>query len=142
MVNPQTLAFILSTLQDSQNKLAILANYTREEFLQDFTRVESAKHLLQVSIECCLDLAHHIVADEGYRPPQSSYDAFKILNENNILPDDFMPTLRQMVSFRNRVVHLYWNVDDTTIYDIIRNNRQDFERFVGYILQFYQKSKD
>jgi len=29
-----------------------------------------------------------------------------------------MPTLRRMVSFRNRVVHLYWDVDDATVYRI------------------------
>ena len=62
-----------------------------------------------------------------------------VLNEENILPDDFMPTLRQMVSFRNRVVHLYWDVDDATIYDIIKNNLGDFETFVEYILNFTQK---
>jgi uncharacterized protein YutE (UPF0331/DUF86 family) len=45
-----------------------------------------------------------------------------VLNEEGILPDDFMPTLRQMVSFRNRVVHLYWDMDDATIYDILQRN--------------------
>jgi len=65
MVDPQTLATILSNLRDHLGKLAILAAFPQEAFTQDFTKVESAKHLLQVSIECCLDIAHHIVADEG-----------------------------------------------------------------------------
>ena len=113
MVNRNTIASILNNLEDCQTKLAILGGYSKEEFLQDFTKVESAKHLLQVSIECCLDIAHHIVADEGYRPPQDSYDTFIVLNEEGILPHEFMPVLRQMVSFRNRVVHLYWNIQST-----------------------------
>ena len=139
MVNPKTVASILNNLRGYQNKLAILADYSKEEFIQDFTKVESAKHLLQVSIECCLDLAHHIVADEGYRTPQDSYDSFVVLNEEGVLPDTFMPTLRQMVSFRNRVVHLYWDVDDATLYEIVQNNLEDFETFVKYILDFTQR---
>ena len=136
MVNPKTLTSILNNLRNYQAKLAILTGFSREEFIQDFTKVESAKHLLQVSIECCLDIAHHIAADEGYRTPQDSYDAFVVLNEEGILPDDFMPILRQMVSFRNRVVHLYWDVDDATLYDILQRNLGDFETFVIHILNF------
>jgi uncharacterized protein YutE (UPF0331/DUF86 family) len=119
--------------------LATLAGYSKEEFLQDFTKVESAKHLLQVSIACCLDLAHHIIADEGYRPSQDSYDAFVVLHEEGILPDSFMPALRQMVSFRNRVVHLYWDVEDAIIYDILQHNLGDFDVFVSYIISFIGK---
>lgn len=139
MVSPKTLASILNNLRNYQAKLTILAGYPRGEFIQDFTKVESAKHLLQVSIECCLDIAHHIAADEGYRTPQDSYDAFVVLNEEGILPDDFLPVLRQMVSFRNRVVHIYWDVDDSALYDILQQNLVDFEVFVKYILSFTGK---
>lgn len=136
MVNLNTITSILNNLRNHQDKLAILANYPKEVFLQDFTKVESAKHLLQISIQCCLDMAHHIIADEGYRTPQDSYDAFVVLNEEDVLPDSFMPVLRQMVSFRNRVVHLYWEVDDSTVYDILQQNLKDFDAFVSYILSF------
>jgi len=47
-------------------------------------------------------------------------------------------TLRQMVSFRSRVVHLYWDVDDAIVYRILRENLDDFETYVGYILDFTQ----
>lgn len=89
MVDPETLATILNNLRAYLGKLAILAALPQEAFTQDFTKVESAKHLLQVSIECCLDIAHHIVADEGYRTPTSYYDTFVVL-ENAILPEAFM----------------------------------------------------
>jgi uncharacterized protein YutE (UPF0331/DUF86 family) len=138
VVNLDTIEAILARLDGYQAKLAILANYSREEFLQDFTKVESAKHLLQVSIECCLDIAHHIVADEGYRTAQDYYDTFVILNEEGILPDEYMSTLRKIVSFRNRLVHLYWDVDDDTIYGILQQNLPDFRIYVNYILNFLQ----
>lgn len=138
MVDRDTLASILENLRGYLKKLAILAALPEEAFLQDFTNVESAKHLLQVSIECCLDIAHHIVADKGYRTPTDYYDTFVVLHENGILPEAFMPTLRQMVSFRNRLVHLYWDVDDATVYHILQENLGDFETYIGHILDFTQ----
>ena len=50
-----------------------------------------------------------------------------------------MPTLRQMVSFRNRVVHLYWNVDDAVVYHILQENLSDFETYIGYVIDFAQE---
>jgi uncharacterized protein YutE (UPF0331/DUF86 family) len=138
MVDPKVMASRIGKLRSYLEKLRILAAIPKEEFLQDFTKVESTKHLLQVSVECCLDIAHHIVADEGYRTPADYYDTFVVLKEREILPESFMPTLRQMVSFRNRVVHLYWDVDDTTVYRILQESLNDFETFTGYVLDFTQ----
>ncbi len=136
MVDPDTLASILDNLRGYLKKLATLAALPPDEFVRDFTNVESAKHLLQVSVECCLDIAHHIVAEEGYRTPTDYHDTFVVLHEESILPADFMPTLRQMVSFRNRVVHLYWDVDDAIVYRILQENLDDFETYIAYILDF------
>ncbi len=145
MVKPEKVTSILNNLRGHREKLEKLAAFSEGEFLNDFTKVESAKHLLQVSIESCLDIAHHIVADGGYRTPEDSYDAFVVLNEEKILPDDFMPTLREMVSFRNRVVHLYWDVDDETVYRILQGNLSDFDRFATLIadhLERYEKDRE
>jgi uncharacterized protein YutE (UPF0331/DUF86 family) len=142
MVNPKLMTSILKELRGYLKKLEILANIPQQEFLQDFMKVESAKHLLQVSIESCLDLAQHIVADQGYRTPENYYDTFVVLHENGILPEEFMPTLRDMVSFRNRMVHLYWKIDDAKVYDIVQNNLEDFDTYIQYILQFTQSHQD
>ncbi len=139
MVDPGTLASILGNLQNSLSKLKILAQLAPDDFARDFTNVESAKYLLQVAIECCLDIAHHIIATEGYRTPTDYYDALVVLHENGILPVAFMPTLRQMVSFRNRLVHLYWNVDDALVYRILQDNLGDFDVYIKHILDYQNR---
>ncbi|MBM2851381.1 MAG: hypothetical protein HW418_4323 [Anaerolineales bacterium] len=136
MVKPQKVLSILNSLRGYREKLGQLAAVLETKFLRDFTKVESAKHLLQISIESCIDIAHHIIADNGYRAPQDSYDAFVVLNEEKILPDDFLPTLRQMVSFRNRVVHLYWDVDDQAVQGIVKNNLDDLDRFASLVADY------
>ncbi|MGC9023237.1 MAG: type VII toxin-antitoxin system HepT family RNase toxin [Chloroflexia bacterium] len=141
MVDPDRLAEILSRLRGYLEKLYILAGIPRDAFLEDFAKVAGAKYLLQVAIECCLDIAHHIVADEGYRPPADYYDTFLVLAENGIVPETFLPTLRKMVGFRNRLVHLYWEVDEATVYRILQENLGDFAAYMGYILDFARKGR-
>ncbi len=41
-----------------------------------------------------------------------------------------------MVQFRNRLVHLYWEVDAEVIYDILQRNLEDFEIFTKQILKY------
>jgi uncharacterized protein YutE (UPF0331/DUF86 family) len=52
-----------------------------------------------------------------------------ILAENGVITADFVRTTRQMVGMRNRLVHLYWEIDAETIYETLQNNLGDFERF-------------
>lgn len=49
-----------------------------------------------------------------------------------------MPTLRQLVRFRNRMVRLYWDADDAILYRILQGNLNDFEVFIGHVLDFTQ----
>ena len=51
MVKPQKVLSILNSLRGYRGKLGQLAAVLETEFLRDFTKVESPKHLLQISIE-------------------------------------------------------------------------------------------
>jgi uncharacterized protein YutE (UPF0331/DUF86 family) len=120
-------------------KLTWLATIPRQEFLSDFTKIASAKYLLQISIECCLDVAHHIIAREQFRAPKDYVESFEILVEREILPEKFMPDLRQMVRIRNRLVHLYWEIDEETIYDeILQHDLEGFDTFVKHVLSYFE----
>jgi len=45
-----------------------------------------------------------------------------------------------MARFRNRLVHLYWDVEAETIYNILQSHLSDFERFREYILRYLERS--
>jgi uncharacterized protein YutE (UPF0331/DUF86 family) len=82
-----------------------------------------------VSIECCLDIANHIIAAEGFRAPKDYADSFKVLEENNVLHKELGIKLRQMAKFRNRLVHLYGEIDDEYVYEFIKKDLQDISNF-------------
>lgn len=89
-------------------------------FLKDKILIGSAKYYLQVSIECCLDVANHIIASENFRAPEDYADSFKVLEENDLLDPEEGIKLRQMAKFRNRLVHLYGEIDDAYVHNFMR----------------------
>jgi uncharacterized protein YutE (UPF0331/DUF86 family) len=142
LINVDKIKGKLTNLQSFLDKLRILASIPQEEFSEDFTKVESAKHLLQVSIESCLDIGNHIIASKRFRAPESYTNIFEILVEEGILPEENLEKFRYMAQFRNRLVHLYWDIDADVVYEILQKNLDDFDIFSRQILNYFFNSQN
>jgi len=46
-----------------------------------------------------------------------------------------------MTRFRNRIVHLYWDIDDKLVLEIIKNNYEDFINYRTEILEHLKKNQ-
>src|SRR5256712_13922205 len=69
------------------------------------------EHTLQIAIQAALDVASHIVSDERLGEPRTNRELFDILQRYGWLPPALTEVMRQMVGFRNIVVHGYQGVD-------------------------------
>ena len=58
------------------------------------------------------------------------------MEENGVFDADFTGALIQMARFRNRLVHIYWDIDDAEIYRIILTRLQDIRRFLKEVGNF------
>ncbi|MGI6704687.1 MAG: type VII toxin-antitoxin system HepT family RNase toxin [Clostridia bacterium] len=132
------MALIISNL----DKLKILKQIPGKNFEEDFRNVESAKHLLQVTIEAMHDIANHIVSRNRLGRPDTYSDVFRILRQKGYISKDSMDVYSTMIKFRNRVVHLYHDIDSKEIYSIIQNNLKDFAKFLEEIRLIIEKSGD
>ena len=139
MVNQQKLDGLLRNLESALVQLREIAKLDRNALLSNGAVLGGAKYYLQIAIESCINIGNHIISSENYRSPKDYRDIFTILSEQGILPENFSTTLRQMTGLRNRLVHLYWEVDEELIYRYLQNNLGDFDTFVHYILDFSTK---
>lgn len=57
-----------------------------------------------------------------------------------IIDEDFSNSLKKMAKFRNKLVHIYWEIDDKMVYDIIKNNINDIEKFMKIIANYIKNS--
>jgi len=136
VVNVERIEGLLRNLREYTDHLRAAAALSQAEFLSDPLKVGGAKYYLEVAIESCLDICNHIIASERWRAPHDYADTFKVMNEHGVFPNDFTKTLRQMARLRNRLVHLYWQVDNTKIYEFITSELGDFDTFVSHILNY------
>ena len=81
------------------------------------------------AIECCIDVANHVISSENFRFPRNNADSFVVLVERGILPEDRQESLRAMARFRNRLVHLYWEVDDDRVFEFLEHSMEDLRAF-------------
>lgn len=145
MVESKIIAGIFRNLDSYLDQLRQLAKLPRVELVNDPIKLGAAKYYLQIAIECCVDVANHVIARQGFRAPESYADSFTVLAENGVIEQDFVPTMLKMVRMRNRLVHLYWEVNANILYDTLQNNLGDFDRFkayiYGYVHRLEQKSE-
>jgi uncharacterized protein YutE (UPF0331/DUF86 family) len=125
----------LSLLNEYLKQLNELKKQPLESFKQSPINRAAAERLLQVSIETTLNIGNHFIASRGYRSPKDYADIFKVLEEEKLLSADFSKSLQQMARFRNRLVHVYWEIDIEVIYEIIQSKLADFEKFAKMVVQ-------
>lgn len=137
MVERDTLTAKINYIEKNLSHLEALRRISEKEFLESPVFTGAAKYYLQTCIEAMLDTANHIIARERYRAPDGYVDAFKVLGEHGILPAGYLSSFFQMARFRNRVVHLYQEVDDKEVYKILQTGLGDFRAFIIAILSKY-----
>ena len=117
---------VLSALQ----RLEDLRKLSEEEFAADPHKVASAKYNLIVAIEGAVDLSNHIISKNGFRTPEDYADTFRVMEEKGVFDAEFTNSIIQTARFRNRLVHIYWDIDDAEIYRIIQTRLQDIKQFL------------
>jgi uncharacterized protein YutE (UPF0331/DUF86 family) len=140
MVNPAKIEGLAHTLRQYLTHLKNLKKEGRDAVLSDPYKQGAARYYLQVSIECCIDIGNHVIASEQFGVPTTHRETFQLLNKAGLIPADFALTLQQMASMRNRLVHLYSEIDDEIVFEAIQTAPRDCERFVKLILNYMQGS--
>ncbi len=141
MIDTDVLNARLARLTSTLSILRSLAKTKREELLSDSIRLGAVKYYLLEAIQNCLDIGNHIIGSEGLEKPSRYSEVFEILANHDIIPQPFAEELSKMAAFRNRIVHIYIDFDNSMLYDILENNLNDFDRFAKSVHEFVKKSQ-
>jgi len=133
---------LVSEFRKSVTRLQKLKKLGQKQFLSDPDKIGSAKYHFIVAIESSIDMCNHIISRNGFRVPEDYADTFKVLEEEGAFDAGYTEELVKMAKFRNRLVHLYWQVDDSRIYKILEENLGDFKKFLKLIAEFLKWDAD
>ncbi len=127
---------LVTELRKSVARLRDLSTLSEDEFLKDPDKIGSAKYHFIVAIECCIDMCNHVIARNGFRAPEDYGDTFRVMSEQGAFKPDFSDELVNMAKFRNRLVHLYWEVEDRLVYEILQTRLADFKKLLDALAKF------
>ena len=104
-----------------------------EKFLKDFDCQDIVSFNLQLAIQNCIDIAAHIISEEGIGMPGSFTEMFYLLEENGYLSEELTEKMVRAVGFRNLLVHEYGKIDLKQVYQIASDHIEDLNKYLLYI---------
>ena len=117
----------------------------REEFMKDSIHQASTERFFHLAIESCLNIGNRLISlyqfSKPVATPETYADIFREMWKLGVVQHDFMQRLVEMAKFRNRLVHLYWEIDQETIYKLLQDNIDDFVLFQQKVVTFLNQNK-
>jgi uncharacterized protein YutE (UPF0331/DUF86 family) len=108
------------------------------EFAGDPKIYKLAERCLQLCIECVIDIAHYLIAQNQWEQPLNTKEAILALGDHDVLPELFADAVAGMAGFRNILVHGYTRIDRAIVYEHLKR-LGDFRDFQKYVVEYLDK---
>ena len=127
----------LNALDGYLIKLEAFRNFTLEDYKAREELHDLAARYLHLAAQCVIDMANHLIAEEGWKTPDGYRDSFTILTKNKVIDSTLCDQLQEWAGFRNILVHHYLDIDHGICYNTIRNDLGQLNAFrtimAGYL---------
>lgn len=90
---------------------------------------------LMQAIQGCVDLAAHIVSDEGYGMAGSMQEFFELLSQQQLISAELAGKMGKAVGFRNLIAHEYARIDLDRVYFVATEGIRDLEQFLAAMIK-------
>jgi len=104
-------------------------------FLKDLDRQESILFNLQMAVQNCIDIAAHIISEEGFGVPGSTNEMFYLLEENGYLDSELTEKMVKAVGFRNFIVHEYGKIELKQVFEVAQQDIKDLDEYLVSIFK-------
>ena len=117
------------------NRIVQKSNTDLQTFLHDIDRQESILFNLQMAVQVCIDIAAHIISEEGFGVPGSTSEMFYLLEENSYLDRRLTEKMVKAVGLRNLIVHEYTKVELEIIFEVAEKDIDDLNEYLAAIFR-------
>jgi uncharacterized protein YutE (UPF0331/DUF86 family) len=124
-----------TTVDKHVNRVKDKVGMGKETFLHDMDLQEIVMFNLQTAIQNCIDIAAHIISEEGFGVPGSTSEMFYKLQENGFLNAELTEKMVNAVGFRNLLVHEYTKIDMEQVYETAQKDITDLTEYLKAIFK-------
>lgn len=123
----------LGDIASSVQRLQRIVEGGRDAFLQSPDSQDIARSRLLTAIEASLNICFHLCAKQLQGVPDDYAACFESLGQAGLITADLAGRLARMARFRNRLVHLYWDIDYGEVFDFLPAGLDDLLEYVDAI---------
>jgi len=109
-----------------------------ENFVSNYLLYLSAQRALETCINICIDIGNHILSLNKNGIPETYSEIFIELSKLDIIDKSLEEKLIKMTKFRNLLGHLYMDIDNKKIYEILQENLEDFNEFKKQVFKKFK----
>jgi len=135
---------IVAKLEEIEENLELISNHLPtdlEEFLNLGLIKDGIYKRLEYSIELVLDILAIINADLKLGIPDGETSVIDNIEKNKILDKEITEKIRKMKSFRNILVHRYGKINDELVFELLKEDLEDFFIICDSIVEFLRKKE-
>jgi uncharacterized protein YutE (UPF0331/DUF86 family) len=107
-----------------------------DDFYTNYTRQDAAIFNVLRACEQAIDLANYAIRTHKMGIPTSSGESFELLRQKSIIPSTLAEKLKNMVHFRNTVIHQYQGMNLEIVKAVIISGLDDLIQFGDFIMEF------
>lgn len=85
------------------------------------------------AVQVAVDIATHLLADSNQAAPETMGQAFRLLAEAGMIPNELAARMVAAVGFRNVAVHSYREIDWDIVHAICHDRLDDFREFARHV---------
>jgi uncharacterized protein YutE (UPF0331/DUF86 family) len=130
MVDQRILKKKIIRINESMQIITGYLNLSYEEFMNDRIAQNVIEYNLFIIINQMIDMANHIVVDNGYGSIETLSDGFKLLNKKGYISNKDLDTYIKMVGFRNVIAHQYIDLNKDIVYEVLHHKLNDLIKFI------------
>ena len=87
--NKDKIETLVFEMRKAQARLQALKLLDKQQFLDDYDKIGSAKYHFILAIETAIDICNHIISQNGFRAAEDYADTFQVLGEQNAFDNKF-----------------------------------------------------
>lgn len=129
MVDETVLAAKLAELADRIGRVRHHRPADTETLAADRDVFDLVSFNLMLAVQTCVDIAGHLIADEGWAPPKDLAESFQRLHEHGVVSRESSEALARAAGLRNVVAHVYARTDPALVFLGATSGLEDLERF-------------
>ncbi len=135
MVDKFVITSRIEQIDKNLEKLSVYKGVSFKKFFDDPIVQDVVEYNLFQIVNHIIDIIEHVVVDENYGLPESSYNAAQILSEKGIISKKDLDMLKKMIGFSNVIGQQYINISKEIVYKILMDDLSGIRNVVTTIVQ-------